>query len=116
MNVRCFLPLVGVVFLFPGCATPKQILGNAPDVSHLAVISDSQKSKGAVTLRGKMIEKCPTAACWFRLRDKSGVAKVDVKGAYFTVTDVPVNAEVTVSGVWREDNGSSTFFATGLSY
>jgi len=51
-----------------------------------------------ILLRGEMIEKCPVAGCWFMLRDKTGVARVDTKAAGFVVSDVPLHTTVTVAG------------------
>ena len=51
-----------------------------------------------VTLHGEMIEKCPVAGCWFKLRDSSGVVRVDTKAAGFVVSDVPLHTQMTVRG------------------
>ena len=51
-----------------------------------------------VMLRGEMIEKCPVAGCWFKLRDATGVIKVDTKAAGFVVSDIPLHSQVTVQG------------------
>ena len=45
-----------------------------------------------------MIEKCPVAGCWFKLRDSSGVVRVDTKAAGFVVSDVPLHIQMTVQG------------------
>ena len=107
--------------LIAGCAASPHILGAVPDSSRLTSIAARQaparsSAQQSVTLRGTMIEKCPVAACWFRLRDKTGTVKVDVKGAYFTVTEIPTGAEVTVSGTFQKSGDESVFAATGLRY
>ena len=88
------------------------------DRSALVAVRDLRNAgkTGPVTLQGTMIEKCSVAACWFRLRDKSGVVKVDVKGAGFTVNDVPLNATVTVSGAVVTEGDETYLAATGMQY
>ena len=68
-----------------------------------------------VTLHGTMIEKCPVAGCWFMLRDKTGVIKIDTKNAGFVVSEVPVNTEVTVSGIPAK-SGEPRIAASGIRY
>jgi len=61
-----------------------------------------------------MIEKCPTAGCWFRLRDSTGVIKVDTKSAGFVVVDVPLEAKITVAGRVLTDGNDAQIEATGI--
>ena len=51
-----------------------------------------------VVVEGETSEKCPVAGCWFILKDKTGVVRVDTKGAGFVVSDVPLHSRVTVAG------------------
>ena len=60
-----------------------------------------------------MIEKCPTAGCWFMLRDQSGVVRVDTKAAGFVVSDIPLNTKVTVAGKVKS-TAERQIAATGL--
>jgi uncharacterized protein YdeI (BOF family) len=69
-----------------------------------------------VTLRGKLVEKCPVAGCWFRLQDNTGVIKVDTKTAKFVVTDIPLQTTVTVSGKLAQEENEPILQATGLRY
>ena len=63
-----------------------------------------------------MIEKCPIAGCWFRLRDQTGVIKVDTKSAGFVVVDVPLERQVTVAGKVVADGDDVMVEATGIRY
>jgi uncharacterized protein YdeI (BOF family) len=67
-----------------------------------SIVTTQEVSKATsarqVTLRGEMIEKCPVAGCWFKLRDGSGVVRVDTKAAGFVVSDVPLHTQITVRG------------------
>ena len=67
-----------------------------------------------MVLRGEMIEKCPVAGCWFKLRDSSGVVRVDTKTAGFVVSDVPLHTRVTVQG--KIVPGARQFAASGIRY
>jgi len=92
------LVLPAALVLLCGCG-----LGRAKVLGHFASgplvsVARLKPSPRAVIVRGAMIEKCPIAGCWFVLRDATGTVKVDTKAAGFTVTDVPLNTVVTVSG------------------
>jgi hypothetical protein len=111
-------PLILVALLLAaGCGVRQQNhLGAAVDAAHLATVRGMDRASVPVTLRGTMVEKCPVAACWFRLKDNTGVAKVDVKAADFTVTDVPLGATVTVTGKPVVKGDEPYLAATGLTY
>ncbi len=68
------------------------------------------------TLTGVMVEKCPTAGCWFRLRDSTGVIKVDTKSAGFVVVNVPLQTQITVAGKVVADGQDVQIEATGIRY
>lgn len=63
-----------------------------------------------------MVEKCPTAGCWFRLRDRTGTIKVDTKSAGFVVVNVPLQSQVTVAGKVVPDGDDVMIEATGVRY
>ena len=63
-----------------------------------------------------MIEKCPVAGCWFRLRDQTGTIKVDTKAASFVVVDVPLQQTMTVAGKVATEGNEVVLEATGLRY
>ncbi|HLK55371.1 MAG TPA: hypothetical protein VKU00_02330 [Chthonomonadaceae bacterium] len=84
-----------------GCnQAPQHVLGVAPAALVTATTHElaSASSDKKVTLQGEMIEKCPVAGCWFMLKDKTGVVRVDTKAAGFVVSDVPLHTTMTVSG------------------
>ena len=88
-----------ITIVMAGCSSnqSKQIGSPASNVS-IVSISNLVSNKGTVRIKGKMIDKCPTAACWLHVKDSSGSIKVDLKAAGFTATDIPVNREITVTG------------------
>jgi uncharacterized protein YdeI (BOF family) len=101
-----------------GCSrSPSLVLGQPPDgpsrtVASLRTVMGTER----IVVRGSMIEKCPVAGCWFRLRDETGVIKVDTRGAGFVVTKVPVHCNVVVSGKVVADGDSLLIQATGIRY
>lgn len=107
---------VGIVLL-AGCSQTKlgPTLGTPPASGPLVAVRDLQASPDPVIVQGVMIEKCPTAGCWFMLRDSSGVIKVDTKDTEFTVTNVPLHSKVTVSG-FMTASGERRIIATGMRY
>jgi uncharacterized protein YdeI (BOF family) len=111
--------LVGLLFLIAGCGkAPETTLGvrsaaaSTMTVKELANAPKAQK----VTLHGEMIEKCPVAGCWFRLRDRTGVIKVDTKPAGFVVVNVPLESTVTVAGKVVTAGDEVVIEATGIRY
>ena len=119
MNRRTFTVLLVALgaLTIAGCATaPKTTLGSIAESTPSIAVRDLPEAKETVTLRGTMVEKCSVAACWFRLKDDTGVVKVDLAAAGFTVIDVPVNATVVVTGKPRKVGGETELDATGLRY
>ena len=82
----------------------------------MVAIRDVVPSSGLIALHGTMVEKCPVAFCWFRLRDKTGEIKVDLKGTDFTVADTPLNTEVIIYGKPVKAQDSVILAATGMRY
>jgi uncharacterized protein YdeI (BOF family) len=111
---RRLMPALGVFALW-GCAHASgSVLGKDPGDGAPRAIRDLKPNDQAL-LTGTMIEKCPTAGCWFMLKDSTGVVRVDTKSAGFTVTDVAVNSKVTVRGAVK--SGSERIVvASGLRY
>ena len=103
-----------------GCRKAAQnTLGSPPAaVASMTALTASRAKQGErCTLHGEMIEKCPTAGCWFVLKDRSGTIHVDTKSAGFVVTSVPTHTEVTVTGVLQAEAGQpATLSATGVRY
>jgi uncharacterized protein YdeI (BOF family) len=93
------------------------ILGRAPTGEAQTVSSMMRVNAGSrVLLSGVMVEKCPVAGCWFRLRDNTGTIKVDTRSAGFVVARVPVNSKLTVSGKLIADGDDLTIEALGVRY
>lgn len=94
-----WIPLIALA-LVAGCSKSRgTVLGRAPKGELRTIISvKAGDTPPEVTVTGTMIEKCPVAGCWFRLRDSTGTILVDTKTAGFVVVNVPTESEVTVSG------------------
>ncbi len=104
--------------LLLGCNRPRgTLLGKAPggNVSTILAVRAGD-TPPVVTLSGSMVEKCPVAGCWFRLRDNTGMIKVDTKTAGFVVAAVPLETKMTVSGKITEAGGEVILEATGVRY
>ncbi|MHB8523114.1 MAG: single stranded DNA-binding domain-containing protein [Limisphaerales bacterium] len=106
------------VGLAAGCSRAgKTVLGSAPQgaVGSIASVRSTEASR-LVTVRGTLVEKCPVAGCWFNLRDKTGVIKVDTKTAGFVVLDVPLRTTLLVSGRVASSGSEKIIEATGVRY
>jgi uncharacterized protein YdeI (BOF family) len=101
-----------------GCSKPQgTILGKPPKEEPRTILAvRAGDTPPQVTLSGVMFEKCPTAGCWFRLRDETGTIKVDTKSAGFVVVNVPVDSRVTVAGKIVSEGNDLTLEATGLRF
>jgi len=99
VNRLVSLPILSAMLLV-GCGSRQtSILGRSPDAQSLTEVRQlSAKAGSAVTVQGEMVEKCPVAGCWFMLRDKTGIVRVDTKAAGFVVSEVPLHTQMTVSG------------------
>jgi uncharacterized protein YdeI (BOF family) len=101
-----------------GCAgRSERVLGVSPASVVTASVKDLRHTDTGkqVTISGEMTEKCPIAGCWFMLKDKTGVVRVDTKASGFVVSDVPLHSLVTVSGSVTSDS-EHTVTASGLRY
>jgi uncharacterized protein YdeI (BOF family) len=93
------------------------LLGKAPEGEIRTVLAvRAGDTPRRVTLSGIMVEKCPTAGCWLRLKDSTGIIKVDTKAAGFVVVKVPLDTHVTVMGDVVTVGDEVVVAATGLSY
>ena len=106
------------MLLASGCHQPQgTVLGKAPAGEPRTILSvKTGNAPPQVTLIGVMIEKCPVAGCWFRLRDRTGIIKVDTKLAGFVVVDLPLETKMTVAGKVVADGNEVAIEATGLRY
>jgi len=93
------------------------VLGKAPEGEVRTVLAvRAGDTPRQVTISGMMVEKCPTAGCWLRLKDNTGIIKVDTKAAGFVVVKVPLEAHVTVTGKIMTEGDDVVIAATGLRY
>ena len=102
----------------PGCQRAEgKVLGQAPEgVPRPVLAVKAGDTPPQVSLRGTLVEKCPVAGCWFRLKDDSGVILVDTKAAGFVITEVPLNSMVTVAGKVDHVDQEVILQASGLRY
>lgn len=105
--------------IFSGCAKQTQE-PQASQQSNTKFVSIAaiRKTKNAtpVVAHGIMVEKCPIAGCWFKLHDKTGTIKVDLKATKQTVLDVPLNSEVTVNGKVVPDGSEKMIQAASATF
>lgn len=96
-----FLAVLTGGALLSGCGARQETTRGAAlpavAVSNVAQLTQVKRAQ-PVVLRGEMIDKCPVAGCWFMLRDKTGIVRVDTKAAGFVVSDVPLHTTMTVAG------------------
>jgi uncharacterized protein YdeI (BOF family) len=103
--------------LVGGCQQSATTLGQFSELPRQEVVAVRHARQALnVSIHGTMVEKCPVAGCWFKLRDSTGIVKVDCKGAGFTVTNVPLQTEMTVSGKVADDGSEKLLDASGLRY
>jgi len=107
-----------LLLLTGACHRPSgTVLGQAPRGQPCTILAvRAGDTAPSVVLAGVMVEKCPVAGCWFRLRDQTGVIKVDTRNAGFVVVKIPLEAKVTVAGNVASDGSEVILAATGLRY
>ncbi len=112
------LPAVLCLFLLAGCGGGKsRVLGKPPkgEERNIGLVQGGE-APASVVVRGRLVEKCPVAGCWFRLQDETGIIKVDTKAAGFVVTHIPMGSTLTVGGKVVWEGSEAVVQATGLSY
>ena len=113
------LALLAITFAaLVGCSSRQETVLGVPAAQSVVVTANALSLKSAeksVTLQGEMTEKCPVAGCWFMLRDKTGIVRVDTKNAGFVVTEVPVHTQMTVTGTVASGTPPG-LNATGIRY
>jgi len=117
-NIVIALLIVTVGPILCGCqAAQPHTLGIAFTPTTLTPVRAlaAQSKAAPLVVEGEMIEKCPVAGCWFILKDKTGVVRVDTKSAGFVVSEVPVHAHLTVSGTLTPGTQPG-IAATGVRY
>jgi len=116
--MRVLIVLFICLLFVVGCSRPRgTVLGKAPKGESRTILAVRDGTTPPdVVLRGVMVEKCPTAGCWFRLSDGTGTLKVDTKNAGFVVVDVPLQSTVLVAGKVVADGNEVLLEATGVRY
>ncbi len=101
-----------------GCQKPQgNVLGKSPTGDLRTVLAvTAGDTPPQVALTGVMVEKCPVAGCWFRLRDRTGIIKVDTKPAGFVVVNVPLESTLTVAGKVVAEGDQIVLEASGIRY
>ncbi|HID76879.1 MAG TPA: hypothetical protein EYP56_12895, partial [Planctomycetaceae bacterium] len=51
-----------------------------------------------LAVEGEIVQQCPAAGCWFRVKDKTGELFVDLKPAGLRLTESRVGQRVQVTG------------------
>ncbi|HET6456899.1 MAG TPA: hypothetical protein VFI02_21070, partial [Armatimonadota bacterium] len=67
-----------------------------------------------VTVKGAMTQKCPTAGCWFYVKDDTGDMRVDTAPSGFTISEIPLGKTITVYGKVVMTEGGSEMVALGV--
>ena len=116
--MRGFLICLLLAVVSAGCHKPQgKVLGKAPAAEPRTILAiKAGDTPSLVTLTGVMIEKCPIAGCWFKLRDDTGIIKVDTKSAGFVVVNVPLETKLIVAGKIVTEGNEISLEATGLRY
>lgn len=118
-HARLLLAGAALLPALAGCQShgAESVLGKAPSGPAHTVAEIQTLPKGTpVLLTGEMVEKCPAAGCWFDVRDKTGVVRVDTKAAGFVVLEVPLHKTVTVAGSTSANGDERGVSATGVRY
>ncbi len=112
------LPALLCLWLLVGCGGRSGgVLGIAPKGEPRAInLVQGGEAPATVVVRGRLVEKCPVAGCWFRLQDDTGTIKVDTKTSGFVVTHLRLGSTLTVGGKLAWEGSEAVVQATGLRY
>jgi hypothetical protein len=115
IRLICLVTLLG---LANGChKVSGTLLGKNPKGElHSILAIRAGDTPPQVVISGMLIEKCPVAGCWFRVRDDTGIMKVDTKAAGFVVVNVPLESQVTVAGKIITEGDEVYLQASGVRY
>jgi len=109
----------GGIYAFRGKGST-QLGKGVPDGAQITsiqeVLSHGKALTGKeVTVKGAMTQKCPTAGCWFYVKDDTGEIRVDTAPSGFTITEIRLGKTVTVHGkVVLNETSEAEMVATGV--
>ena len=86
--------------------------GCSVTAGHLLGKPKADTDKTAIS--GKVVEVCPTAGCWFRIKTDKGIVRIELKNAGFVATGIPVVTDVLARGTTNAKTGDLADY--GLSY
>ena len=86
--------------------------GCSVTAGHLLGKPKADTDKTAIS--GKVVEVCPTAGCWFRIKTDKGIVRIELKNAGFVATGIPIGTDVQAWGTTNTKTGDLE--ANGLSY
>ncbi len=113
--MKQLVALLGLLVLVAGCSGRQdKALGAAFANATPTAIVALHSSSAPVVIQGQMIDKCPISGCWFVVKDRTGVIRVDTKASTFVVAEVPLHSEVTVYG--KLQTSPRQIAATGVRY
>jgi len=84
----------------PPVSPAAPVRGEAPGETVTAIPAALQsKVEQKLTIRGKLVERCPSEGCWFVLEGEKGFRMtVDIEAQPFRVLDLPLGTELTAVG------------------
>lgn len=116
MRSKLFAPAFFFGLILAAGCSKHGTLGAFEDGERLTIQEARVITNGAVSLYGRIVEKCPVAGCWFYLDDGTGRMKVDTKAAGFVVLDVPIGRKVEVRGKIDRSGDDTEIAADGVRY
>jgi uncharacterized protein YdeI (BOF family) len=118
MKMIAVYRLAVAAFFFGGCAARQAVTRPESAGGEIVSLAAVKKMKVAtpVIAQGMMVEKCPIAGCWFKLHDRTGTIKVDLKATNLTVTNVALNTKVTVHGTVVPNGSEKMVQATSATF
>jgi uncharacterized protein YdeI (BOF family) len=113
----------GVALAATGCSSsPTRVRGAANAATKVQgspkTLAQALAAPAGTTLmvRGAITQKCPVAGCWFELKDKTGVLRVDTKVAGFTVGDIALRTPIEVQGKVVKLGSTKQLQASSIRY
>jgi len=108
----------GGIYAFRGKGSA-QLGKGVPDGAQITsiqeVLSHGKALTGKeVTVKGAMTQKCPTAGCWFYVKDDTGEIRVDTAPSGFTISEIRLGKTITVYGKVVMTEGGSEMVALGV--